>query len=86
MRLPSGDQRDAHHACRWSGAPEISLPEVATIQIDVSYPVRFSSVTTRVKSGARPIGRNLRVGDPDETEQILFSDRSFRSARLGIEF
>ena len=29
------------------------------------------------------IGRNLRIGDPDEIEQVFFGDGSFRIARLG---
>src|SRR5258708_36781274 len=33
-----------------------SSPEVATIQIEVSYPVCFSSVTTRVKTARDPSG------------------------------
>src|SRR5213595_1104417 len=35
-----------------------SFPEVATVQIEVSYPVRFSSTTTRVNATRAPSGES----------------------------
>src|SRR6266478_4270692 len=56
MRLPSGDQRACMSCLPLVRRMGASLPEVATIQMEVSYPVRFSSVTTRVKTAREPSG------------------------------
>ncbi len=56
MSLPSGDQRGCSSCLPLVRRMGASLLEVATIQMDVSYPVRFSSVTTRVKTARDPSG------------------------------
>src|SRR5216683_471700 len=56
IRLPSGDQRGCASCLPLVRRMGASLPEVATIQMEVSYPVRFSSVTTRVKTTRDPSG------------------------------
>src|SRR5712692_2759516 len=56
MRLPSGAQRGCASCLPLVRRMGASLPEVATIQMEVSYPVRFSSVTTRVKTTRDPSG------------------------------
>src|SRR5215467_14344215 len=56
IRLPSGDQRGCASCLpfviRIGGSP----PEVATVQMEVSYPVRFSSTLTRVNATRDPSG------------------------------
>src|SRR6266403_858924 len=46
MYLPSDDQRACTSCLPLVRRTGVSFPEVATTQIEVSYPVRFSSVTT----------------------------------------
>src|SRR5258708_26575428 len=55
-RLPSGDQRGCASCLPLVSRMGDSPPEVATVQIEVSYPVRFSSTTTRVKATREPSG------------------------------
>src|ERR1700676_4187451 len=58
MRLPSGDQRGCASCLPFVIRTGVSLPDVATIQMEVSYPVRFSSTLTRVNATRVPSGES----------------------------
>src|SRR5207249_11232584 len=55
---PSGDQRGLVSCLPLVMRTGASFPEVATVQIEVSYPVRFSSTTTRVNATRAPSGES----------------------------
>src|SRR5208282_2975961 len=86
MCLPSGDQRAWVSCLPLVSRAGASLPEVAAIQIDVSYPVRFSSVTTRVKTARDPSGETCGSAIQTKLNRSFSVMARFAALACGLEF